>query len=85
MIRPTKERILIEPCPMDEHSGPIYIPIKSRPVSQVGWVRAVGPSRVPHDVKVGDRVVVDQYIGEHIEHDGRALKLVHRNDVMAIV
>src|SRR5437899_2811397 len=90
-ITPLADRVLIEPL-MDAPTGQVFIPETSREKPTQGIVREVGPGKtldngvlVPLDVKVGDKVIFSRYSASEVKLDGRELRLVHENELLAIL
>jgi chaperonin GroES len=93
VFRPLSDNILIEPLDAPERSkGGIILPdiAKERPAE--GKVVAVGPgrvtengTRVPPDVKKGDRVIYGKYAVTELVVDGHHLLTVREGDILAVV
>ncbi len=92
-IKPLMGYVLIEPLEAEEKTtSGIFLPesVKERPAQ--GKVTAVGEDEVGLDgrtvgspVKLGDIVFYKKWGGDEIKIDGKELKLVKFNDLMAIV
>jgi chaperonin GroES len=69
----------------------IVIPDTAKEKPQEGEVVAVGPgrfedgTRVPMDVKVGDRVLYSKYGGTEVKVEGEEYLVLSARDVLAIV
>jgi chaperonin GroES len=79
MMRPTYNKIVVEPLPESEVSkgGIILIAVTERQQTLVGIVKAVGPGRItengtliPPCVKPGDKILYSRHQGFPIEIDG---------------
>jgi chaperonin GroES len=60
--------------------------------SDIGEVLYAGPgakdkngNRLPMNVKVGDKVVFGQWIGQPMRMDGKEVFVMHEKDIMAVV
>lgn len=91
MIRPTSDRVLIEPLE-DAHVGGIFIPeaFKEKPVQ--GIVRQVGPGRtmpdgtlVPVELAIGDKVIFQRYTAGEIKDGEKPMMLIRESEVIAIL
>ena len=73
--------------------GGLYIPDTAKEKPQQGEVVAAGPgkfdekggTRIPMDVKVGDKVLYGKYSGTEVTIDGEQLLILRESDVLAIV
>jgi chaperonin GroES len=92
-ISPLFDYILIEPLE-EETTTPsgIVIPDSAKEKPQKGKIIAAGPGRVNDDgetiklsVKVGDIVMFKKWGGSEIKIEGKELKLVREEDLLAIV
>ena len=91
-IKPLEDRILVRPEEGEETTvSGIVIPDTAKEKPQEGEVVAVGPgrfeegSRVPMDVKVGDRVLYSKYGGTEVKVQGDEYLVLSARDVLAIV
>lgn len=74
MLRPLRDRVVIKPSAEEEKtSGGIFLPDTAKKKPQEGEVVAVGAgkvledgTRVPMNVKVGDRVIYSKYAGTEV-------------------
>jgi len=89
-VFPLADRVAIRPVEESaEMRGGLYIPdtAKEKPIQ--GEILAVGPgrmekgTRVPMELKVGDRVVYGKYTGTQVELDGEEIILIKESDVIA--
>jgi chaperonin GroES len=93
-LRPLNDHLIVKALPKEEKSvSGIIIPDtvdKERP--ERGEVMAVGPgrlldngSRVPVEVKVGDKVVFKKYAPDEVKIDDVEYLVIKSDDVMAII
>ena len=91
-LKPLADRVVIKMTEAEEttKSGIILTgAAKERP--QIAEVIEVGPGGLVDDkevvmyVKVGDKVVTNQYSGTKIKFDGEELIIVKQSDILAIV
>ncbi len=73
-------------------AGGIVLPENSRDKPREGRVLSVGDgrrladgSRMPHQVRDGDRVVFSSYAGIEVEVDGEAMLIMNEDEILAIV
>ena len=94
MLKPLADHVVIEPIVQEEKtSSGIYLPDtahKDKP--QTGKVVAVGTGRVlengtkvPSELKVGQKVVFAKYAGTELQLDGVDYVVLRESDVLAIV
>jgi chaperonin GroES len=92
-LRPLGERVVIKPIPREEmtKSG-IVIPDTVKEKPQEGMVVATGRgrvlddgTRVPMDVKEGQKVLYAKYSGTEFKIDGDDLLIVSQKDILATV
>jgi len=91
-LEPLDDRIVVKPGEEEETTvSGIVIPDTAKEKPQEGEVVAVGPgrfeegSRVPMDVKVGDRVLYSKYGGTEVKVAGEDYLVLSARDVLAIV
>jgi len=91
-LEPLDDRIVVKPGEEEETTvSGIVIPDTAKEKPQEGEVVAVGPgrfeegSRVPMDVKVGDRVLYSKYGGTEVKVGGEEYLVLSARDVLAIV
>lgn len=89
-IHPLEDRVVIWPDDEAETMrGGLYIPDTAKEKPTQGEVVAVGPgrvekgTRVPMDVKVGDKVLYGKYSGTNITLDGEEVVIVKSSDILA--
>ena len=91
-LQPLEDRIVVKPSEGEEMTASgLVIPDTAKEKPQEGEVIAVGPgrfeegSRVPLDVKVGDKVIYSKYGGTEVKVGGDELLILSARDVLAIV
>ena len=91
-LQPLDDRIVVRPSEAEEKTASgLVIPDTAKEKPQEGEVLAVGPgrfedgSRVPLDVKVGDKVIYSKYGGTEVKLAGDELLILSARDVLAIV
>ncbi len=90
-LTPLDDRVVVEPLSAEETTaGGIVLPDSAKEKPQRGKVVAVGPGRLLESgercavsVKVGDEVLFGKYGGTEIEVDGRDIKILRENDILA--
>jgi chaperonin GroES len=92
-ISPLADRILVRRIE-DEVAkvGSLYIPDTAKEKPQQAEVVAVGPGRVkedgtriPLEVKEGDKVLIGKYAGTEVKLDGVEHLILREDDVLAII
>jgi chaperonin GroES len=92
-VRPLNDRLLIRRIEEKETvKGGIIIPDTAKEKPQEGEVIAVGNgkilengTKVPMDVKKGDRVLFGKYSGTDIKIDGQEYLILREDEVLAIL
>jgi chaperonin GroES len=91
-LEPLDDRIVVKPSEEEETTvSGIVIPDTAKEKPQEGEVVAVGPgrfeegSRVPMDVKTGDRVLYSKYGGTEVKVEGEEYLVLSARDVLAVV
>jgi chaperonin GroES len=92
-IRPLNDYVLVFREEEEQKSaGGIIIPDTAKEKPQRGKVVATGPgkvdkngTRVPLDVKVGDRIFFSKYAGTDIKLDGVEHVFMREDDILSIV
>ena len=91
-LEPLDDRIVVKPGEEEETTvSGIVIPDTAKEKPQEGEVVAVGPgrfedgTRVPMDVKIGDRVLYSKYGGTEVKVEGEEYLVLSARDVLAIV
>ncbi len=91
-LKPLGDRVLIK-IEETENALPsgLVIPDTAKEKPQEGTVVAVGPgsyhegTRIPLDVKEGDRVLFSKYGGTEVKVGGDEFMMLNERDVLAIV
>ncbi|HEV2292146.1 MAG TPA: co-chaperone GroES [Gemmatimonadales bacterium] len=91
-LRPLGDRVLVRPDDSDKPlpSG-LVIPDTAKEKPQEGVILAVGPgayhegTRIPLDVKEGDRIVYSKYGGTEVAVEGEDLLILAERDILAVV
>ncbi|MCL6648784.1 MAG: co-chaperone GroES [Chloroflexi bacterium] len=93
MLKPLGDRVVVTPLKQEEvtKSG-IVLPDTAKEKPQEGTVVAVGPgrvldngTRVPMEVKVGDRVLYAKYAGTEFKLDDTEYLVLRESDLLAVV
>ncbi|MHB1614248.1 MAG: co-chaperone GroES [Actinomycetes bacterium] len=91
-IKPLEDRILVKPLDAEQTTASgLVIPDTAKEKPQEGEVFAVGPgrfedgTRLPMDVKVGDKVVYSKYGGTEVKYDGEEYLILSARDVLAVI
>jgi chaperonin GroES len=92
-VRPLHDRLLIRRIEEKETvKGGIIIPDTAKEKPQEGQVLAVGNGKIlengtklPLDVKVGDKILFGKYSGTDIKIDGEEVLILREDEVLAIV
>ena len=92
-LRPLFDRILIKRQESeDKTKGGLYIPETAKEKPAEGKVVAVGNgkllengTRVPVEVKVGDRVLFGKYSGNEVKIDGEEHVVLKEEEIYAII
>ncbi|MEO8448863.1 MAG: co-chaperone GroES [Gemmatimonadota bacterium] len=89
-VTPLEDRVLIRPDEDTETMrGGLYIPDTAKEKPTQGEVVAVGAgrvekgTRVPMDVKAGDKVLYGKYSGSPVTIDGEELVIIKASDILA--
>ena len=91
--RPLHDRILVQRLDEGEQKiGGIIIPDTAKEKPQQGKVIAVGNgkvkddgTRIPLDVKAGDRILFGKYSGQDIKLDGDEYLIMREDEVLAVL
>ena len=92
-ITPLHDRVIVKRIDEGEQvRGGIIIPDSAKEKPQEGEVIAVGNgktldngTKVPMDVKVGDKILFGKYSGTDIKIDGEEVLILREDEVLAIV
>ncbi|MEK6778422.1 MAG: co-chaperone GroES [Candidatus Deferrimicrobiota bacterium] len=92
-VKPLQDRVLVKRVEEETKTkGGIIIPDSAKEKPQEGLVVAVGPgkvtdtgTRVPPEVKKGDRILFGKYSGSEIKVDGVEHLILREDDILAIL
>jgi chaperonin GroES len=92
-IRPLQDRVVVKRLEEKESMrGGIVIPDTAKEKPQEGEVIAVGNgkvlnsgTRVPMDVKVGDRILFGKYSGSEVKLDGEEVLIMREEDILGVL
>ena len=92
-LQPLGDRVVLEREEANERtSGGIFLPDTAREQLNRGVVLGVGTgrlsddgSRIPLQVREGDRVIFSRWSGEEFESGDRKLVLVREDDILAVI
>jgi len=92
-VRPLHDRIIVRRLEEGEQQiGGIIIPDTAKEKPQRGTVIAVGNgkanddgTRIPLDVKAGDRILFGKYAGQEIKLDGEEYLIMKEDEVLAVI
>jgi chaperonin GroES len=86
VLKPLEDRIVVRPLEAEQTTASgLVIPDTAKEKPQEGEVLAVGPERVPMDVKVGDVVLYSKYGGTEVKYGGEEYLVLSARDVLAII
>jgi chaperonin GroES len=93
-LKPLGDRIIVEPIEDKEQQseGGIIIPDSAKEKPTEAKVLALGTGKtddngdkIAFEVKKGDKVLISKYGGTEIKVDGKELKILNSDDILAIV
>jgi len=92
-VRPLHDRLLVRRIEEKETAkGGIIIPDTAKEKPQRGEVLAVGNGRIlengtklPLDVKVGNKILFGKYTGTDIKIDGEEVLILREDEVLAVL
>jgi chaperonin GroES len=92
-LRPLHDRVIVHRLDEGEQRvGGIIIPDTAKEKPQQGTIIAAGDgkanadgTRVPLDVKPGDRILFGKYSGQEIKLDGQEYFIMKEDDVLAVI
>jgi chaperonin GroES len=91
-INPINDHILVKPDDVSKTKGGIYIPDTAKNKSLRGEVIAVGPgprmkdgTHRPMEIKVGDRILWNEYAGAHADFAEQGLLMIKEENVLGWV
>ena len=90
---PLHDRVLVRRIDgADKTSGGLFIPDSAKEKPQEGEVVAAGAgtkdedgSRIPLDIKVGDKILFGKWSGTEIKIDGEELMIMKESDIFGII
>jgi chaperonin GroES len=91
-LKPLGDRVVVEHVEQSDRSaGGVFLPDTAKEKPQEGRVLAVGTGRtldngtkLPMDVKPGDKVIYSKYSGSEIKIDGKEYLIISEKDVLAV-
>jgi chaperonin GroES len=92
-IRPLGDRVVVKAVEREEQTkSGIYLPDTAQEKPQEAIVIAVGPgklnengTRVPSELKEGDRVLFSKYSGTEIKQGGDEFLILRESDILAVL
>lgn len=92
-IKPLADRVVVKPSdPEEKSSGGIILPDTAKEKPQEGTIIAVGPgkvsdagSKIPMEVKKGDKVLYGKYSGTEVVIDGEDHLIMRESDILAVL
>jgi len=92
-LRPLGDKVVVKLLEAEETvKGGIIIPDSAKEKRQEAEVIAVGPgkldekgARVPMDIKVGEKVLINKYGGDEFKIEDNEYKVIGQDDVLAVV
>ena len=85
-IRPLGNRVLLKPTEAEEKTkGGLYIPDSAKEKPLQADVIAVGDGELVKSLKVGQKVIYENYGGSEIKIDGQKHMLMDIKDILAVV
>ena len=91
-INPLADRVVVKALEDTEQMrGGLYIPDTAKEKPQQGEIMAVGPgrfekeTRVPMELKVGDKVLYGKYSGTEVTVENEQYLILRESDVLAVV
>ena len=92
-LKPLGDRLIVEPIEQEEVTASgIVLPETAKEKPMEGEVVAVGGgkildngTKVPMDVKAGDRVLFGKYAGTEVKIDGEEHIIMREDDVLAVI
>ena len=84
MIKPTKDRVIVEVKEEPEKIGSLYVPdtAKNKPKAKAGIVLAIGPDQ--DNVEVGETIIFEKYSGAKIDKLQDNVLIINNSDIIAI-
>ena len=91
-VQPLNDRIVVEPIEADEKTvGADLLPDTAKETPQQGKVLSVGAGKLLDSgklevvrIKQGDRVLYDKYAGSEVIVDGKSMRIMTEDDILAV-
>lgn len=92
-LKPLADRVVVKKLEAeDKTAGGIVLPDTAKEKPQQGEVLAAGPgkldekgTRMPMEVKVGDKVLFAKYSGTEVKIDGIEYLILSERDILAVI
>jgi chaperonin GroES len=92
-LKPLADRVVVKKLDAEDRTaGGIVLPDTAKEKPQQGEVLAAGPgkydekgTRIPMEVKVGDKVLFAKYSGTEVKIDGVEYLVLSERDILAVV
>jgi len=92
-MKPLSDRVVVKVLEGEDLTpGGLHIPATAKEKPQKGEVVAVGPGRIaddgtkiPMELKVGDKVLYAKYAGGEVTFYGQEYLIVKESDVLAVI
>jgi chaperonin GroES len=91
-IKPLGDRLLVQPVKTSDKIGRIIIPERAKEKPSEAVVAVIGTgkigkdgNRIPFPVEVDDTIIVSKYGGSEITVDGRELRMINTDDILAVL
>ncbi|HEY0529482.1 MAG TPA: co-chaperone GroES [Gemmatimonadaceae bacterium] len=91
-VAPLADRVVVRALEETENMrGGLFIPDTAKEKPQQGEIIAVGPgryeksTRVPMELKVGDKVLYGKYSGSEVTIDNEQYLILRESDVLAVI
>jgi chaperonin GroES len=92
-FKPLGDRVVVEHVEQaDKTAGGVFLPDTAKEKPQEGKVIAIGSgrtldngSKVPMEVKVGDRILYSKYSGSEVKLEGKEYLIISEKDILAIL
>ena len=93
VLKPLGDRIVVKPLPQEDTTrGGIILPDSAKEKPNRGEVLAIGSgrtledgTRIPLEVKEGDKVLYGKYSGTEIKIEGEELVILQERELLAIL
>lgn len=91
-LTPIGDRVVVKPAPDEQKTkSGIVLPDSAKEKPQEGTVVAIGTGRVldngqkvPHEVKVGDKIIYSKYGGTEVKIENEEFIILSERDILAI-